>query len=98
MGAVGFSAKKINLAGKGTVVYRRHPFTAKGIAVNITAKKDGTGKWAKIRAFLEKKGITLSPKVYFVDAMGAMALGLFATLLIGNNFRHGCGLYTRGRY
>ncbi len=38
------------------------------------------------RAFLTKKGITLSPKVYFVDAMGAMALGLFATLLIGTIF------------
>ncbi len=38
------------------------------------------------RAFLDKKGITLSPKVYFVDAMGAMALGLFATLLIGTIF------------
>ena len=30
-----------------------------------------------------RKGITLSPKVYFVDAMGALALGLFASLLIG---------------
>ena len=40
----------------------------------------------RIREFLDKKGITLSPKVYFVDAMGAMALGLFATLLIGTIF------------
>lgn len=39
-----------------------------------------------LRAFLDRKGITLSPKVYFVDAMGAMALGLFATLLIGTIF------------
>ena len=38
------------------------------------------------RGFLDKKGITLSPKVYFVDAMGAMALGLFATLLMGTIF------------
>ena len=38
------------------------------------------------RAFLDRKGITLSPKLYFVDAMGAMALGLFATLLIGTIF------------
>ena len=37
-------------------------------------------------AFLEKNGISLSPKVYFVDAMGAMALGLFASLLIGTIF------------
>ena len=40
----------------------------------------------KFRVFLDKKGITLSPKVYFVDAMGAMALGLFASLLIGTIF------------
>lgn len=40
-----------------------------------------------LRAFLYKKGITLSPKVYFVDAMGAMALGLFATLLMGTIFK-----------
>ena len=41
----------------------------------------------KIFAFLKKKGITLSPKVYFIDAMGAMALGLFASLLIGTIFK-----------
>ena len=39
-----------------------------------------------VRAFLDKKGITISPKVYFVDAMSAMALGLFASLLIGTIF------------
>ncbi len=32
------------------------------------------------------KGITLSPKLYFVDAMSAMALGLFASLLMGTIF------------
>ena len=39
-----------------------------------------------IRAYLNSCGITLSPKVYFVDALGAMALGLFASLLIGTIF------------
>lgn len=43
-------------------------------------------KKGKVREFLDKRGITLSPRVYFVDAMGAMALGLFATLLIGTIF------------
>ena len=38
---------------------------------------------AKIKAFFDKKGVKLSAKRYFVDAMGSMALGLFATLLIG---------------
>ncbi len=35
---------------------------------------------------LKSKGITLSPKLYFVDALSAMALGLFASLLIGTIF------------
>ncbi len=37
----------------------------------------------KIKEFFKRKNITLSPKKYFVDAMGAMAQGLFATLLMG---------------
>ncbi len=49
--------------------------------MNETTKNKGG-----FRAFLTRKGITLSPKLYFVDAMGAMALGLFATLLIGTIF------------
>ncbi len=36
-----------------------------------------------VRAFLRERNILLSPKVYFVDAMGSMALALFATLLMG---------------
>ena len=33
--------------------------------------------------FLKKKGINISAKTYFVDAMGGMAQGLFASLLVG---------------
>ena len=40
----------------------------------------------RFRAFLAKKKIRLSPKVYFVDVLGGMALGLFATLLVGTIF------------
>lgn len=40
----------------------------------------------KIKEFLKKKNVTLSPKVYFVKAMSAMAMGLFASLLIGTIF------------
>ena len=40
----------------------------------------------KFKSYLEKKGVTLSPKLYFVDAMSAMALGLFASLLMGTIF------------
>ncbi|MGN0142169.1 MAG: PTS transporter subunit IIC [Roseburia sp.] len=37
----------------------------------------------KIKEFLKKKNIELSAKRYFIDALGAMAQGLFASLLIG---------------
>lgn len=35
------------------------------------------------KEFLKKKGINISAKTYFVDAMGGMAQGLFASLLVG---------------
>ena len=37
----------------------------------------------KFKAFLKRKDIEISLKRYFIDAMGAMASGLFASLLIG---------------
>ncbi|MDO4739829.1 MAG: PTS sugar transporter subunit IIC [Eubacteriales bacterium] len=37
-------------------------------------------------AFLKRKGIVLSAKRYLVDALGSMAMGLFASLLIGTIF------------
>ena len=40
----------------------------------------------RIKDFCKKKGVNPSAKAYFVDAMGAMALGLFASLLIGTIF------------
>ena len=48
--------------------------------------KEKTITNTRLRTFLQKKGVSLSPKTYFVDAMGAMALGLFASLLIGTIF------------
>jgi uncharacterized membrane protein len=57
---------------------------------NTSCKRSG------VRAFLDKKGISLSPKVYFVDAMGAMALGLFATLLMGTIFGTVAGWISEG--
>ena len=36
-----------------------------------------------MKTLLRKKGIRPSMKLYFIDAMGAMAQGLFATLLLG---------------
>lgn len=39
-----------------------------------------------IKDFLKKKEIEISAKAYFLDALGAMAFGLFASLLIGTIF------------
>lgn len=36
-----------------------------------------------MQQFLQRKDIHISSKRYFIDAMGAMAYGLFATLLVG---------------
>lgn len=36
-----------------------------------------------LKAFLHRKNVDFSARKYFVDAMGAMAYGLFATLLVG---------------
>ncbi len=43
-------------------------------------------KQNKFVSYLKKKGLLLSAKAYFVDAMSAMALGLFASLLMGTIF------------
>lgn len=45
---------------------------------NIEKKEPG-----KFKKFLQKKNIEISWRRYFIDAMGAMASGLFASLLIG---------------
>ena len=37
----------------------------------------------KFKAFLKRKNIEISLKKYAIETMGAMAQGLFATLLIG---------------
>ena len=47
-----------------------------------TMSETNTGS-TKFKAFLKKKDIEISFKRYFIDAMGAMASGLFASLLIG---------------
>ncbi len=37
----------------------------------------------KLKSFLQRKNIHFSAKLYFIDAMSAMAMGLFSSLLIG---------------
>ena len=41
----------------------------------------------RFKAFCERKDVDLTWRAYFVDALGAMALGLFASLLIGTIFQ-----------
>lgn len=53
-------------------------------------------KKMSFRAFLDKKGVTLNPKLYFVDAMSSMAMGLFATLLMGTIFGTIAGYIPQG--
>ena len=36
-----------------------------------------------MKAFLQKKGVTLSARDYFITALSFMALGLFSSLIIG---------------
>jgi len=40
-------------------------------------------RWILLKEFLKRKDIVFSFKRYFIDALGAMAQGLFASLLIG---------------
>ena len=47
---------------------------------------------SKIKSFLQRKNIVISPKLYFIDCMSSLALGLFATLLISTIFS------TAGKY
>lgn len=46
-------------------------------------KKQADQQDSKLKQFLKKQNIDISAKRYFIDAMGAMAQGLFASLLIG---------------
>lgn len=56
------------------------------LCVTEIAASDGAAegeKMSKFKEYLKKQDIELSPKRYFIDAMSAMAQGLFASLLIG---------------
>ena len=39
------------------------------------------------KEFLKRKQVNVTPKIYLIDALGAMAFGLFASLLIGTIFQ-----------
>ncbi|MBE5971619.1 MAG: PTS sugar transporter subunit IIC [Lachnoclostridium sp.] len=44
-------------------------------------------KKESFQEFLNRKQVQITPKVYLIDALGAMAFGLFASLLIGTIFQ-----------
>ena len=50
--------------------------------MSSTVKKKET-----IKEFLTRKQVRITPQTYFIDALGAMAFGLFASLLIGTIFQ-----------
>lgn len=50
--------------------------------MNTNAKKKES-----FQEFLSRKQVCITPKVYLIDALGAMAFGLFASLLIGTIFQ-----------
>ena len=55
--------------------------------MNGQEKSPETGKKNAFWRFLERKDIVFSAKRYGIDALGAMALGLFGSLLIGTIFK-----------
>lgn len=65
-----------------TFRHLKHAFLQYIEEVNAIMSENVKNK-SKFAAFLEKQGIVFSAKRYFVDALGAMAQGLFASLLIG---------------
>ena len=52
-------------------------------SVNTPYASKGVDFVNRIKAFLKRKQIEISAKKYFIDAMSAMAQGLFCTLLVG---------------
>ena len=53
---------------------------------NYIIKGDVPMESTGIKAFFKRKNINFTLRTYFIDAMGAMAFGLFASLLIGTIF------------
>ena len=53
---------------------------------NTVTERSSTAKQNKFLAFLARKDIVFSGKRYGIDALGAMALGLFGSLLIATIF------------
>ena len=41
---------------------------------------------SNVKDFLKRKDIVITPQRYLIEALGAMAQGLFASLLIGTSF------------
>ena len=46
---------------------------------------------SSVKDFLKRKDIVITPQRYLIEALGAMAQGLFASLLIGTIIRTASG-------
>ncbi len=79
MGASGFVKSLAKLDKRGRDGYHSKKSGGSG--------HGGFGKMEKLRTFLKKKNIVFSGKRYGIDALGAMAQGLFCSLLIGTIIR-----------
>jgi len=60
---------------------KKEPLLQESLVVEKTKEKEE--EKSSFKSFLKKQNIEISFKRYAIDAMGAMALGLFASLLIG---------------
>ncbi len=49
-------------------------------------KTGADGFLPRVKNFLQRKNVTITVQTYLIDALGAMAFGLFASLLIGTIF------------
>lgn len=69
---------------KRIVLPRKQPEYHDGFTIGAIIKYEGTkDNMEKIKAFFKRKDIEISFKRYGIDALGAMAQGLFCSLLIG---------------
>ena len=63
----------MDLTGMAETIHSVHNYFTLGGSINME----------RVKAFLKRKQVVISVQTYLIDALGAMAQGLFASLLIG---------------
>lgn len=66
----------MDLTGMAETIHSVHNYFTLGGSINME----------RVKAFLKRKQVVISVQTYLIDALGAMAFGLFASLLIGTIF------------